>query len=483
MNKASLIIISYVTVLAACCVCLFGCMVGPDYKRPQTIADIAEEYVYSGRHIQDVNDANRIGMWWQRFGDETTTELVKQALSNNNDLQAAAARVLEAHALLAEAGGRRWPDLSYNFNRSRGKTSFNFGGAGRFSNLSTTFSQGFSSSYILDFFGKLKRSQRSAWADLLAAKADKQALLNAVIANVVKDRAKIATIQRRLAIAQANTANWQRNLEIIERRYNQGLVSSLDVRLARENLAGSQAFEITIQLSLAIAQNALDVILARQPGSSGQLPATLPELPDLTAIPVGLPAALLDRRPDVRAAELALQASNEQIGASIAQMFPDLTLTASYGRNADRWRDIWLHETEVYSVVFQMAQPIFKGGQLKARVDADKARYARLAVNYAQTVLTALREVEDALVREELLQKRLQQLQWRLTEAAAAEQLAGRRYQRGVEPLVTVLETERRRRIAENELNNVKGQLWAGRVDLFLALGGDWSIDSPQTEN
>jgi len=296
--------------------------------------------------------------------------------------------------------------------------------------------------------------------------------------NVVKARADIATIQRRLAIARANNENWQKNLEIIERRYSRGLVGPLDVRLARENLEASKAAEIIIELSLTKAQNALDVLLGRRPGSSEQLPQTLPELPDLTPIPVGVPALLLDRRPDVMAAELALEASNERIGVSIAQLYPDLTLTGTYGRAADVFDDLFIDETEVYSAIFRIAQPILKGGQLRARVDAAKARYAELASNYAETVLTALREAEDALVKEELLQHRMEALKLRLCEATAAEKLAGERYLRGVERLITVLETERRRRIAENELNNVKGELWAGRVDLFLALGGDWVADS-----
>ena len=140
--------------------------------------------------------------------------------------------------------------------------------------------------------------------------------------------------------------------------------------------------------------------------------------------------------------------------------------------------DLFIDETEVYSAVVRLAQPIFKGGQLRARVDGAKARYAELAANYAETILIALREVEDALATEELLQLRLKASRLRFSEAAAAERLAKQRYLRGVERLITVLEAERRRRIAEDELNGVKGELWAGRVDLFLALGGDWVVDS-----
>jgi multidrug efflux system outer membrane protein len=463
--------------MAAGCVVFSGCMVGPGYKRPQTVADTAEGYFFEGKHINDANDGAGAGKWWERFADDTATELVREALSNNNNLAAAAARVLQAEALLVEARGQRRPDVSYNFSRTRSKSSFSFGG-GRFSALTTSFSHGITVNYIVDIFGKLKRRQRAAWADLLAAEENQHALVNAVISSVVKARADIATIQRRLAIARANTASWQESLEIIERRYSRGLVGPLDVRLARENLEASKAAEVIVLLSLTRAQNALDVLLGQRPGSGEELPRTLPELPDLAPVPVGVPALLLDRRPDVMAAELALEASSERIGVSIAQLYPDLTLTGTVGRSADIFNDLFIDETEVYSAVIRLAQPIFRGGQLRARVDGAKARYAELAANYAESVLTALREVEDALAREELLQLRLNALRLRFSEAVAAEKLAKERYLRGVEQLITVLESARRRRIAEDELNGVKGELWAGRVDLFLALGGDWVVDS-----
>jgi len=456
-----------------------GCMVGPDYSRPKTLAETAQKYVYADGNSADVNDPNAINRWWQNFADDVTVELVNEALAGNFDLQAAAARVLQSEALLAEAAGGRFPQVDYNFNRTRTKTSFNFGG-GRFSNLSTTFSQNISVSYIADLFGKLKRSQRAAWADLLASRANQQALVNAVISSVVNARISIATLQRSLEITRANTENWTRNLEIIERRYNRGLVGPLDVRLARENLAASKSVEFTTELSLIKAENALDVLLSRRPGQTGRLPQTLGQLPDLRVVPVGVPAMLLDRRPDVSAAEMALQAASERIGVSIAQLYPDLTLSGSVGRSADRFGDIFKHETEIYSAVIRAAAPIFRGGQLKAEVKRRRAVYSELAANYAKVVLTAMCEVEDALANEMLLQSRLEALEVRFSEAVAAERLARERYLRGVGSLLIVLETERRRRSAELELNNIKGQIWSGRVELLLALGGDWDSGLPE---
>ncbi len=467
--------LAYICWLLISCTMFAGCMVGPDYSRPETAADTSDSYFYTGIHDRDVNDFNDIDQWWQRFGDPTTTLLVRETLENNYSLKAAAARVLQSQAALVEARGRQLPDVSYNLNRDRSKRSFNFGGAGRFSVMSTTWSQDISVTYMLDFFGKLRRTERAAWADMLAAEASEQVLVNSLIATVINARVNIATLQRRLAIARANTESRRQTLEIVERRYGQGLVGPVDIRLARENLASSQAFEPVIELSLITARHALDVLLARRPGSSEELPQTLADLPDLEPAPVGLPASLLDRRPDVIAAEFSLRAANERIGVSIAQLYPDLTLTGSYGFSGDIIEDIFQQdETEMYSLISRLAQPIFKGGQIRAQIDAAEARFAELAANYAETVLTAMREVEDALISERMLQTQFEYTRIRLREANAAESLSKERYQRGVEGILAVLESERRGRMAEEELAVLMGQLWTTRVNLFLALGGDW---------
>ncbi len=311
---------------------------------------------------------------------------------------------------------------------------------------------------------------------MLSSECNQQALIHLLIANVIKARIDIATIESNLDIARGNTLSRKKTLEIVDRRYSQGLVGPVDVRLARTNLEASRAAEPALELSLVEANNAIDVLVGAQPGSTSPLAETLPDLPDLRAIPVGLPVSLLDRRPDIIAAEMDLKAANERIGVSVAQLFPDLTLTGAVGRNADRWRDIWKQETEVYFAVFQLTQPIFRGGQLRSQVNFAKARHKELAANYANVVLNALREVENALAGERLLMSQFEHAQLQFTEAQAAEELSQQRYQRGIENLLTVLESERRRRNAEVQLALLRGRIWVTRVNLFLAIGGDWVI-------
>ena len=463
-----------------------GCMVGPDYSRPETTAETSDSYYHAGTHEQDVNDFSGVDRWWEQFGDPVTTTLVRESLEKNYSLKAAAARVLQAQAALTEIHGSRLPNISYNLNRDRSKRSFNFGGfagGGRFTVMTTTWQQDITVAYMLDLFGKLKRSERAAWAEVLAAEANEQALINSMIATVINARINIATLQRRLAIARANTQSMKKSVGIVERRYEQGLVGPVDIRLVRENLAQLEAIEPVIELSLITAQNALDELLARRPGSSDELSQTLEDLPDLGPVPIGMPASLLDRRPDVRAAELMLTAANERIGVSIAQLYPDLNIIGTFGYSGDTIEEIFQQdETEMYMAIMSLAQPIFRGGQIRAQIDAAEAHYAELAANYAGIVLTAMREVEDALVSEQMLQTQLKHARVQFREASAAESLSKQRYERGVEGILTVLESERRRRISEQEVTILKGQIWTNRVNLFLALGGDWDYQEPSEE-
>jgi len=459
-----------------------GCKLGPDYERPSSVTDDAQRYVHDIDDREDPNLIVDLDHWWERFADPVTSELVQQAIQQNTDLKAAAARVLESQALLTQARSLLWPQIDYHFSRDRSKYSFNSPFTGRAANLSTTFAQDISISYIVDFWGQFRRAQESSWRELLASQADQKALVQTIIAQVVRYRINIAMLQRQLQIASDNTDNYRQVLKLVERRYRKGLVESLDVRMSRENLAAAQANQAQVNQSLQITKNALDVLLGNRPGRTERLPETLADLPDLKPIPVGLPAYLLDRRPDLIRAEMHLASATARVGMNIAQMFPNLVLSAGYGFRSDEFEDLLKKDFEIYSALIQAVQPIFRGGQLRAQVKASKAQVEQAVAGYAGAVLRALREVEDALISEQIQKQRLQVLQLRLREARAAEELALERYQQGLDRLLTVLETQRRRRLAENDLILNKAELWNNRVNLFLALGGDWLEEKKDEE-
>lgn len=450
-----------------------ACTLGPEPERPVTAAAGAEAFV----NQPEAEAAAASGLpspWWESFGDPATSELVLEALRQNTDLRVAAARMLEAEAALQRAGAARWPQVGYDAGASRTKTSFVLPEIGRRSIFSTNFSTDLSVTYVVDVFGKLKRTRQAAWAGLLAEEAAAEAVLHSVVAGVVRSRVRVATVERALAIATDIRSSWEVTLRTVERRYQSGLVGAVDLYLARENLSSAQAAETTLTGAVQEARHALDVLVGRRPGTGPALPGTLADLPDLDPIPLGLPIELLDRRPDLRQAEQRFAAATYGVGAALADLYPSITIGGSVGTRADSIDDLFSADAVVYQALMGVAGPLFEGGARRAEVAAARARAEQAAAGYAGAVLVALREVEDALVRESAVRESLEFTDRRVAEARAANRLSRDRYQRGVETLLQVLETDRRLRAAEEALISGTAELWNSRIDLFLALGGDW---------
>jgi multidrug efflux system outer membrane protein len=456
-----------------------GCTLGPEPERPLTAADVGERYLHESQEAPAPQPD--VAPWWRGFGDPATSELVEEALAGNTDLKVMAARVLEAEAALRRAGGARLPQLSYGISRSDQKISFVLPEIGRRNIDSTTYSYSFSASWQADLFGRLKRTQQSAWAGLLAEEAARETVVHTVVAGVVRARVLVATAERALEINRQITKSWESTLNTVERRYRAGLADAVELYLARENYSSARASEAVIAGSLEQARLALDVLVGRRPGSGEALPDTLPELPSLSPVPLGLPVHLLDRRPDLRQAELQLAAATFGVGAALANLYPDLSLTGSAGEQGDRVGDLDL-ENFVYNIVANLAGPLFTGGQRKAEVAAARARAEQAAAAYAGAVLNALREVEEALVLGESSGRNYEFTSARVGEARAADRLAKERYQRGVGSLLTVLETERRLRLAEQAMINATAEVWNARIDLFLAIGGDWGTEAASAD-
>jgi multidrug efflux system outer membrane protein len=461
-------------------VSVVSCTLGPEPERPTTAAEVSDTWVHAPEI--ETTPLPEVAPWWREFGDETTTELVELALANNPDLHAAAARVIEAEATLRRAGGARLPQIGYGASAATQQVSFVLPNIGRQQITSTTYGYEFNVSWQADLFGRLKRTQQSAWASMLSEEAAREAVVHSVVAGVVRARVLVATAAWALDITRQITSSWESTTRTVERRYRAGIAGAVELHLARENLASARASEAVIEGQLEQARMALDVLVGRRPGSAEMLPNTMPQLPSLDPVPLGLPAALLDRRPDLRQAELQLSAATYGVGAAIANLYPDLSLTGSVGASADKLNDLTISDGLVYNAIANLVGPLFTGGQRRADVDAANARADQATAMYAGAVLNALREVEDALVFGDYTVESFNLTTDRVAEARAADRLAKQRYQRGVETLLTVLETERRLRLAEQAIITTTADVWNARIDLFLALGGDWGTDLPDPE-
>lgn len=449
-----------------------ACRLGPDPEsRPRTAADGLPAFAADTTAAGPVVDPGR---WWEQLGDPTTTRLVESALGANTDMAEAAARVLAARASLEQARGARLPTLDASLDASRSKTSIVLPNVGRVGVAATTYAAALAVRYDVDLFGRLSRTKQAAWGDYLASEASRMTVVQAVIAGTVRTRVRVATAERRLALAESTVSSWQRSADLVDRRYRRGLTSAVDLRLARQSLATATAARIDAQAELARSRHALSVLLGQPPESAPLALGPMPDLPELPPPPPGIPAALLDRRPDLMAARMSLYAANARVGAAIADLFPTLSLTGSYGTRSDALSELVSSDTVVYNLVGSLLAPIFHGGQLRARVRGARARADELAWSYAGEVLEALREVEDALVTESALRDRVAAIGAAAAEAREASRLARDRYERGAAGILEHLEAERRLAVSEDQLLVTQGNLWQSRVDFHQALGGDW---------
>lgn len=483
-------------ILIVLLVVICGCSQVAEFNRTEQLDLLGEQYLQSSvvdeqSSDQTEPDEDKLVEWWRQFDNETINQLVSQALKQNYDLKVAAANVIESQALLDSAFAGFWPflDLSYSPRRNfiSTATRFTSNGAGGFINngssgkFSSRHAVALSLSWQLDLFGRLRHTYSAAEADLDALEKDRQALTQSLVANVLRQFVALQTARQRLRVAEQISVSRELTLNTVDRRYRRGVAetSAVDVRLARENLLSAQANQTALALDVELAGHALDLLLGQMPIKRNEQSDlfNLAELPELDDQMTGIPLQMLDRRPDLKAAEFRTIAANQRIGVALADLYPDVTLTGRLGTNTNSLSQFFSLDNLIASVAAEVATTVFQGGRLRAEVAAAEARLQAQAARYNQLILTAVREVEDALAGNRLLDKRIKQVRLQLDEARQAEALAKQRYSRGIEQLLVVLETERRRQTAEDVLLQVEQQRWNNRINLYLAVGGDWLPD------
>ncbi len=487
-------------------VLLTGCAVGPDYVRPESSAAVPDTWVQqaasqetaamttaSGPALIDAlpnsaTDGN--WKWWAEFGDATLNTLVTDALKYNNDLATAAARVLEARALHGGTQSARWPTLEIGGNAVRAKSSeqLMLFPASPYANA---FDVSGNLRYEVDLWGRLSRGKEAALATLIASEQDRRAVAQGLISDVVRTWLMIRELHLQVALTDRTVANFQHNLTTVRDRYERGIVSALDVHLASQNLAAAQSAGPLFRQQLAEAKRRLEIIVGRYPAGDilasdldnegGFLTAEIMPEP-LAQIPAGLPSDLLDRRPDLQAAELRLHSSVARIGEAKAALYPRISLTAAAGTKSNDLSELFTKPTDVWSLAGNLFMPLLNRGATQAQIKAAEARAQQATANYRKTVLIAFGEVENALDQD------IYQSQQEIFLADSAEQarrsveLAQDRYRRGLDNLLVTLESQRRLFNAESQLLSTQRARRNARVNLILALGGPWQANPAATE-
>ncbi len=422
--------------------------------------------------------------WWRSFDDPDIDQIILEALEGNYSLQTAAARLDAAEASARLAGAEGLPNVSMGFNASRRRQNIIGipipGAGGVITTRSTSYGVSLDTSWEVDLWGRVRSAESAALADLQASAADLVALRLSVAAQTAK--AWFALVESRLQVelAEETVENYELSASQVRDRYERGVRSSLDLRLALSNLYSAQAMLEARRSQHDRVKRQLEILLGRYP--AGALD-TAPQLPDIAEpVPSGLPSELLLRRPDLFAAERRYAAAEKRISEARRAFFPRITLTGSAGTLTEELENIVDADFSVWSVAAGLTQPIFQGGRLRANLALSHAVADQALANYAQSLLAAFAEVESALYDEQSLAKRRSSAAAAAEQSEAARKLAERQYNEGIVDYITVLETQRRALNSRSELIAVGRQRLDARVNLYLAMGGGFELAEGWTD-
>jgi outer membrane protein, multidrug efflux system len=453
-----------------CLVCALGCASAPRMQAPKLDTPVPETY-----QALSIPTAQSDSLWWATFGDARLDSLVAQALAFNHDLQATSARLAIAQAQAKSAGAPLLPQVGAGFSGSKRKQNFiglPFAGQGAGVNSSTSDAYGVSvnASWEIDLWGKLSANQAAALANLEASRALYRGARQSLAAQTAKAYFAAIEAKQQLELARANFENNKTTAEQIEVRYTRGVLSSLDLRLslADQAIAEDRLHQRQQVNTLIVRQ--LEVLLGKYPSAALLVSDKLPGVP--SAVPGGLPADLISRRPDLVAAERRFAASVSSHQSAKRSRYPSFSLTASGGTSSSALGDLLNGDYSVWNLLGNLTQPLFQGGRIQGAIDLTRSQSDEALSTYAQSVLKAYAEVENALTDEDLLSRRLQALERASEQALEARRLAENRYDRGLTDLITVLQTQRTAYQTESQRIGVQRLRLNARIDLHLALGG-----------
>ncbi len=461
-----------------------GCMVGPDYKQPETktadsfssLADPVEGELEISVARGDAPLApGAIANWWDVFGDPTLNTLVTRAVEENHDLRIAAARVREARALRGVAKADLYPtvDGSGSATRTRNSETLNRGfSAPVYDNL---FEVGLDATWEIDVFGGVRREIQAADAELDAAVEDARDVLVTLAAEVARNYVEYRQFQQRIAVVERTIGAQQETVDLTDSRFQAGLSAELEVAQARAQLQLRASQLPTLVIGMKESMHRLGVLLGKEPAALAAELAELEQIPSPPeVIPVGLPSELLRRRPDIRRTERELAAATARIGVETAELFPKFSLTGSFGFRSSTFEDTLDANSRAWSFGPAFRWRIFNAGEVRNQIRAAGAREEAAVARYEQRVLVAFEEVENALTGFTQQQNRRLALARAVEANQRAVQLATDRYTSGVGDFLNVLESQRQLYDAEDQLVESEAAVTRSVIALYKALGGGW---------
>jgi multidrug efflux system outer membrane protein len=445
---------------------LAGCTVGPKYKRPS--AEVPTQYrgTVPGSEDQSANPAFAEMKWQSIFQDEALQGLIKEALTNNYDIRIAASRILQAEASVGIARANQLPALNGSFGIENDRTPGTL-------KAPTFYSGALSVSYIFDFWGQFRRATEAARANLLGTRYAAYLVETTLVSEVATAYFELRQFDAQLDFSKRSVVSDQDSVRINTINYKGGEYAITDVYQAQILLQQAEAEVISLTQSIEQTENQLSILLGRNPGPIARGSALVDQA-HLTEVPVGLPSAILERRPDVRESEEALVAANANVGVAKAAYFPQIPLTANVGSQSTALSNFLQAPTAFWAIGAQLAQPIYAGGRITSEYHLAWAQRDQAELTYKQTVQQAFADISNALVGYN--QSRLFRIKVQEQTATYKEtsRLANVRFLGGVTSFLEVLTTQQQYFDSELQLQQAWFAEMQNYVQLYQALGGGW---------
>ena len=461
------------TVLSVAVACaLAGCMMGPDYKRPDV--DTPQAYRVEVKSAADlINSA-----WWEQFEDPVLNELIKTALAENKDVRIAASRVEEFLGRYGVTRSQLFPQVATQFGAGsqRISTVTQPAVASTQSNTFDSYSLDLGMSWEIDLWGKLRRATEAARAELLATEQARQTVILSLTSGVATSYVTLIDLDRQLAIAKSTADSRGEFFRIIKLRFEGGVVSEVELNQARSDYEFALSTVPVIEKQMAQQENALSVLLGRNPGPIAR-DRTLDKLV-LPQVPADLPSSLLERRPDIRQSEQLMVAANARIGVAKAQFFPTISLTAILGTASSALGNLFKGASQTWSYGGTVTQPIFTGGNLISQLRVAESQQKTALLQYQKSIQTAFQEVNDSLIDQTKTREQLAAQARQVDSLRNYARLARLRYDNGFTSYLEVTDAETKLFNAELQYAQSQGQLFFALINVYKSMGGGWVVEA-----
>jgi outer membrane protein, multidrug efflux system len=453
----------------AVAVTIGGCVVGPEYRRPDVIPPKEFRSQVAPAEAGSLADLP----WWQVFNDKALQGLITQALAGNYDLKVAVTRIEQARAQVDVVRADFWPQVGYQASAAReksfiplpqlqGNVTYN------------SFQAAINAAWEADVWGRIRRSSEAATAGLYAQEDVRRGVMLTLVSDIAANYFLLIELDRQLAIAQESATVYKQTLDLFSQRFEAGRDSKLGVMRAQAAYDSSNAAIAALNRAITQQENAICVLLGSFPRAierGRQL-----EQQTMPATPSGMTSELLQRRPDIMQAEQVMIGANAQIGVAIANYYPRIGLSALYGGQGVEVSDLFKSNFSIWSIAAGLTGPIFQGGRLKASVQTQEAFWDESIAQYKQTITVAFRETSDALIAQQTLVTQRKALESQVQANREAVDLAMQRYTGGRASYFEVLDAEQSLFPSEDALAQTQRDQLIAVVSLYKALGGGWNL-------